>query len=281
MSEIKKKLRMKLEIVTLFPSYFDCALSESIIGRAKDNHLFDARIIDLREYGTGKHRVVDDTPFGGGGGMVLALEPLVKALSDLGYQPQETLPPESRLILTSAAGKMFNQEKAVELSLAGRITIVCGHYLGVDERITKLFEIEELSIGDYVLTGGEPAAAVMLDAIVRLIPGALGDFSSALADSHQEGLLGAPVYTRPETYLGQTVPAELLSGDHKRVAEFRRELSLKKTAENRPDILSRPEIAADLSDKEKKTLENSCRAGLEQRTSITNRSEAPVDKAGL
>lgn len=261
MSAGKKKDKLVLEIVTLFPKYFDAALSESIIGRARDSQLFDVRIIDLRDHGIGKHRVVDDAPFGGGGGMVLALEPLVNALSDLGYQPNETL--ESRLILTSAAGKTFNQDKAVELSLESRITIICGHYLGVDERLTELFAFEEISIGDYVLTGGEPAAAVMLDAIVRLIPGALGDFSSALADSHQEGLLGAPVYTRPETYLGKTVPGELLGGDHKRVAEFRRKRSLRKTAENRPDILARPEIAADLNKEEKEMLKQMSSAGFD------------------
>ncbi len=265
-----KTNKLVLEIVTLFPKYFDAALSESIIGRAKGSRLFEVRIIDLRGYGIGKHRIVDDAPFGGGGGMVLALEPLVNALSDLGYQANETLPANSRLILTSAAGKSFNQKKAVQLSLAGRITFICGHYLGVDERITELFDIEEISIGDYVLTGGELATAVMIDAIVRLIPGALGDFSSALADSHQEGLLGAPVYTRPESFLGKTVPSELLSGDHKRVAEFRRQRSVRKTAQNRPDILARPEIAADLNEEEKEMLKRTRLAGAYGKENIHN-----------
>ncbi|MFQ5606385.1 MAG: tRNA (guanosine(37)-N1)-methyltransferase TrmD [Candidatus Zixiibacteriota bacterium] len=242
--------KLAIEIITLFPGYFDSPLGESIVKRAKDDRLFDVRCVNLRDYGVGKHRVVDDTPFGGGGGMVLALEPLVNCLGDLGFEPGRTQT-DRKLVLTSAAGRRFTQADAVELSLASRVTIICGHYLGVDERLLGLFDIEELSIGDYVLTGGEPAAAVMLDAIVRLIPGALGDFSSALADSHQEKILGAPVYTRPESFNGHLVPAELLSGDHQKVAEYRRRSGLARTARNRPDIIDHPEVLSELTDDEK------------------------------
>ncbi len=252
--------RLKIEIVTLFPEYFTGLIRQSIIGRGIDAGLFEIKTIDLRDYGIGKHRQVDDTPFGGGGGMTLMLEPLTNCLIDLGYQPKgedrdsAKNDSKSRLILTSAAGKRFTQDKAVEFSLFERVTIICGHYLGVDERLLDIFEIEELTIGDFVLTGGEPAAATMLDAICRLRPGALGNFSSALSDSHQEGILGPPVYTRPETFRGLTIPEELLSGHHEKISRFRRESALKKTAEMRPDILSRPEIAQELSDKEREVF---------------------------
>jgi len=241
---------LTIEIVTLFPDYFAGLREQSIIGRGIKAGLFAIRTINLREYGLGKHKQVDDTPFGGGGGMTLMLEPLTNCLLDLGYHTKDerdNKSADSRLILTSAAGKRFEQKKAVELSLLKRVTIICGHYLGVDERLLELFEIEELTLGDFVLTGGEPAAAVMADAICRLTPGALGNFSSALADSHQEGLLGAPVYTRPETFHGLSVPNELLSGNHKEIAQFRRESALKKTAQMRPDILSRDDVAQELS----------------------------------
>ncbi|HSG98757.1 MAG TPA: tRNA (guanosine(37)-N1)-methyltransferase TrmD, partial [candidate division Zixibacteria bacterium] len=227
--------KLTLEIVTLFPGYFEGVTRESILGRGLTAGLFDIRIVNLREFGLGKHRIVDDTPYGGGGGMVLMLEPLVKCLNTLGYRTGE-LATDGRLLLTSAAGEPFRQDKAVELSLAKRVTIICGHYLGVDERLLDLFPIEEISIGDYVLTGGEPAAAVIVDAICRLVPGALGDFSSALADSHQERILGAPVYTRPENFAGLAVPEELKSGDHKKIAEYRRREALRKTALRRPEI---------------------------------------------
>ncbi len=251
--------KLTIEIVTLFPEYFTGLIRQSIIGRGVDAGLFVIKTVNLREYGIGKHRQVDDTPFGGGGGMTLMLEPLTNCLIDLGCQPKSDdskADRESRLILTSAAGKRFTQNKAVELSLLKRVTIVCGHYLGVDERLLEIFDIEELSLGDFVLTGGEPAAATMLDSICRLIPGALGNFSSALTDSHQEGILGAPVYTRPETFRGLSTPTELLSGNHKEIARFRRESALQKTARMRPDILARPEIAQSLSDEEQELLTN-------------------------
>lgn len=258
MGETTKELkddRLSIEIVTLFPGYFEGALRESIIGRGIQAQLFEIRIINLRDFGLGKHRTVDDTPFGGGGGMTLMPEPLVNCLASLGYKPNADLDSDTELLITSAAGAPFVQRDAVRMSLKKRVTIICGHYLGVDERILELFPIREVSIGDYTLTGGEPAASVMLDAICRLIPGALGNFSSAQADSHQEGILGAPVFTRPEEFMGLRAPAELLSGDHKKVAEYRRKQALAKTKRCRPELLEKEEIQSRLSDEDVEYLE--------------------------
>jgi len=168
--------------------------------------------------------------------MVLKIEPLFECLSSLRYHKSDKT--GERIILTSAAGNLFTQDKAVEYSLLERVTIICGHYLGIDERILSLFPIEEISIGDYVMTGGEAAAAVLLDSITRLIPGVLGNFESALSDSHTEKFLGAPVYTRPEEYMEFKVPEPLLQGNHKEIKKFRRLESLRKTYENRPDLLN-------------------------------------------
>ncbi len=230
----------RIEIVTLFPGYFDSILKESILGRGLEDKLFEIRIINLRDYATDKHRTADDTPYGGGGGMVLKVEPLYNCLKSLGFE--ESCKEGERIVLTSAAGKRFSQDRAVEYSLLERLTIICGHYLGVDERILSLFEIEEISIGDFVLTGGEPAAAVMIDAVTRLIPGVLGNFESALADSHTEKLLGTPVYTRPEEFKGLKVPEVLLKGNHRLIEKFRKEEAIKKTYKNRPDILNEIEL---------------------------------------
>ncbi len=227
--------RMKIEIVTLFPGYFDSIVKESMIARGLESRFFEIRIINLRDFTDDRHQTADDAPYGGGGGMVLKVEPLYKCLKSLGYDGNSKQ--GEKIILTSAAGKRFTQDKAVEYSLLDRLTVICGHYLGVDERILELFRMDEISIGDYVLTGGEPAAAVMLDAVVRLIPGVLGNFESALTDSHTEELLGAPVYTRPEEFMGLKVPEKLLSGNHAMVEKFREKESIKKTYRNRPDLL--------------------------------------------
>jgi len=231
---------MRIEIVTLFPDWFDTVISRSIIGRGIENRLFDIQIINLRDYATDKHRTADDTPYGGGGGMVLKVEPLYRCLKDLGFEKK--MKPGEQLILTSAAGRKFIQEKAVEYSLLNRLTIICGHYLGVDERILSLFDIEEISIGDYVMTGGEAAATVITDAVVRLIPGVLGNFESAMADSHTEKMLGAPVYTRPEEFMGLPVPEILLGGNHRLTEEYRRKEAIRKTLENRPELLDEIEL---------------------------------------
>ncbi|MCH9032432.1 MAG: tRNA (guanosine(37)-N1)-methyltransferase TrmD [candidate division Zixibacteria bacterium] len=241
--------KLKIEIITLFPSYFDGPLRESILGRGIREGLYNIETINLREFGLGKHKVVDNAPFGGGGGMALMLEPLTKCLESLGYSADDPngFEKDCHLILTSAAGKKFEQKLAVEYSLARRLTIICGHYLGVDERLLSLFPMEEISIGDFTLTGGEPAAAVMVDAVCRLVPGALRNFSSAQEDSHQEGILGAPVYTRPEIYREMPTPKELLSGDHKKVKEYRRQSALEKTERMRPDLLRKKDISESVS----------------------------------
>ena len=234
---------MKLEIVTLFPGYFDSVVTQSIIGRGMKDGLFDIQIINLRDFTDDKHQTADDKPFGGGGGMVLKIEPLYKCLSELGYG--KTPPENSRIVLTSAAGKRLTQDRAVRWSLLDRLTVICGHYLGVDARLLELFEIEEISIGDYVLTGGEAAAGVIVDVVTRLIPGVLGNFESALADSHTEKILGPPVYTRPEKFLGLEVPEVLIGGHHENVQRFRRRSALKKTYDNRPDLLDESELDDD------------------------------------
>lgn len=235
--------RMKIEIITLFPAYFDSVVNQSIIGRGREKRLFDIEIINLRDFTTDRHNTADDKPFGGGGGMVLMVEPLDRCLGALGYSAGVN--EDEKIVLTSAGGRLFDQPQAVEYSLLNRLTVICGHYLGVDERLLELYEIEEVSIGDYVLTGGEPAAAVMLDAVVRLIPGVLGNFESALADSHVEKILGAPVYTRPEEYKGVNVPETLLGGNHKEIENFRRREALKKTYFKRPELLDGIELPKD------------------------------------
>ena len=238
---------MKFEIITLFPDYFSLSLKQSLIGKAIERQLFDIEIIYLRDFATDKHRTVDDTPFGGGGGMVMKVEPLDACLRSLGYR-RKTEPDaddsskKERIVLTSAAGTLFNQAKAIEYSLCDRITIICGHYLGIDERILGLYEIDELSIGDYILTGGEPAAAVMLEAIARLIPKVLGNFESALNDSYMDEIVGTPCYTRPAVYEGFPVPEELMSGDHKKVKTFRRMRAIEKCFTTRPDLLRTAEL---------------------------------------
>jgi tRNA (guanine37-N1)-methyltransferase len=226
---------MKFEIITLFPKYFESVAAQSVIARGLEKNLFELRIIDLRDFAADKHKTADDAPYGGGGGMVLKIEPLYNCLRSLGYG--RTNRPDEKIILTSAAGKLFNQKKAIEYSLQNRLAIICGHYLGVDERILSLFEIDEISIGDYVITGGEAAAAAILDAVGRLIPGVLGNFESALADSHTEKLLGSPVYTRPEEFMGHRVPETLLGGNHAEIKKYRQKEAIRKTFENRPELL--------------------------------------------
>jgi tRNA (guanine37-N1)-methyltransferase len=238
---------MKFDIVTLFPDYFAIPLRQSLVGKGLDKKLFDIEITNLRDFATDRHKTVDDRPFGGSGGMVLKLEPLDACLKSLGHahRDDQSDGDRSKIILTSAAGRPFDQATAKRLSLTERMTIVCGHYLGVDERIRQLYEIEEISIGDYILTGGEPAALVMIDAIVRLIPGVLGNFESALNDSHMENLLGTPHYTRPAEYDGLKVPAPLLSGDHAAIEKFRRYEAIRRCYRHRPELLESEELSPD------------------------------------
>lgn len=246
---------MKFELITLFPDYFTLSLRQSLIGKAAENGLFDIEIINLRDFATDKHRTVDDTPFGGGGGMVMKVEPLDRCLGQLGYKhcgSSSSRPDKERIVMTSAAGIPFNQDAAVRYSLCDRITIVCGHYLGVDERILSLYEMDEISIGDYILTGGEPAAAVIVDAVARLIPKVLGNFESALNDSYMNQMLGSPCYTRPSEYEGLRVPDVLMSGNHVEIDKFRRVEAIKKCMRHRPELIH----SADLTDEETRLIED-------------------------
>lgn len=236
---------MKFDIVTLFPDYFALPLQQSLVGKGQDKKLFETEITNLRDFATDRHKTVDDRPFGGSGGMVLKLEPLDACLKSLGHAHRNdgNCADAGNIVLTSAAGRPFDQPTAKRLSLSDRVTIVCGHYLGVDERIRQLYEIEEVSIGDYILTGGEPAALVMVDAVARLIPGVLGNFESALNDSHMENLLGSPHYTRPAEYDDLKVPETLLSGDHAAIEKFRRMEAIARCYRNRPELLAREELS--------------------------------------
>ena len=223
---------LRINVVTLFPDWFTAPLSSSILGRAAAGGLVEFRIVQLRDYAHDKHHTVDDAPYGGGAGMVLRVEPLVEAVEDL-----EVV--QGPIVLLSARGTLFTHDTAVRYSLGGELTLLCGHYKDVDQRVVDVLGAEELSIGDFVLSGGEPAALSVVDAVVRLLPGALGDHESASSDSHYEGLLAPPSYTRPPSYRGLDVPDVLLSGDHDKIAAWRAAQAERLTRERRPDLWSR------------------------------------------
>jgi tRNA (guanine37-N1)-methyltransferase len=221
---------MTINIITLFPGMFSGIFEESIIKRAVSKGLAVINLIDLRRFGEGPHKVVDDTPYGGGGGMVIKPGPVADALSSYAEK--------GHVILTTPRGSLFTQADALRLSRMETITIICGHYEGIDERVTELFVDEELSIGDYVLTGGEIPAMTMTDAVIRLIPGVLGMDTILTGDSHYDGLLEHPHYTRPPEFMGIKVPEVLLSGDHENIRLFRKKMSLLKTKKQRPDLFN-------------------------------------------
>jgi tRNA (guanine37-N1)-methyltransferase len=228
---------MRIDIITLFPEICRAPLNESMMKRAQENGVLELHIHNLRDWTTDKHHVVDDAPFGGGQGMVMKAEPVFRAVEELqGKTPNAQLQ-KPRVILMSPAGCRFNQELARRLATESHLIIVCGHYEGVDHRVIEHLIDEEISIGDYVLTNGAIAAVILVDAIVRLIPGVLGDEQSALDDSFREGLLEAPQYTRPADFRGWKVPEILLGGNHGQIAKWRKEQSHKRTRENRPDLL--------------------------------------------
>jgi len=237
---------VRIDVLTIFPNVISSVIGESLIKKAREKNLVEFKIWDIREFTTDKHNTVDDTPFGGGGGMVMKVEPLAGALEKV----LSRLSGKKKIILTSASGKKFDQKMAQDFSREENLIIICGHYAGVDERLKQLFELEEISIGDFVLTGGELPALVVIDAVVRLIPGVLGNFQSAENDSFYSGILGFPQYTRPQTFKNLEVPEILISGDHEKVRIWRRKEALKKTFQNRPDLLEQ----AVLSDEDKKIL---------------------------
>ena len=229
---------MIFEILTLFPEMFDSYLATSILGRAIAQDKIRVRCHNIRDFAADKHRMTDDTPYGGGSGMVMKPEPLVRCLEAV----QGRDGPRARVILLSPQGRLFDQKAAWELSRLPRLILVCGKYEGVDERVRVLSVDEELSIGDYVLTGGELAAMVVLEATARLLPGVLGDEASTREESFSRGLLEYPQYTRPREFMGCPVPEVLLSGNHQEIAAWRRRKSLEQTFKKRPDLLRGAEL---------------------------------------
>ena len=224
---------MKIDIISVVPGLLESPFAHSIMKRAKDKGLLEVNVINLRDYTTYPRAQVDDYQFGGGAGMVLMIEPLVNAIEAL--QKQTTY---DEIIFLTPDGENFNQKIANELSLRNNLLLICGHYKGIDQRVRDHFVTREISIGDYVLSGGELAAAVIVDAVGRLIPGVLNDETSALTDSFQDNLLSPPVYTRPEDFRGWKVPEILMSGNHAKIAAWRDEASLQRTKERRPDLLN-------------------------------------------
>jgi tRNA (guanine37-N1)-methyltransferase len=219
---------LTISVVTLFPEVFAASFATSILGRAAAQGLVRYRVTQLRDYAHDKHQVVDDSPYGGGAGMVLKPEPFFEAVEDLRAGPP--------IVLLSARGRTFIHDDAVRFSLGNELTLLCGHYKDVDQRVADGLGAEELSIGDFVLSGGEPAALCVVDAVVRLLPGAIGDHESAATDSHYDGLLAPPSYTRPPSYRGMDVPGILLSGDHEKIAAWRAAQAERLTRERRPDL---------------------------------------------
>jgi len=244
--------QVKIDILTLFPDICRAPLGESIMKRAQENGIIDLRILNLRDWTTDKHHIVDDAPFGGGQGMVMKPEPIFAAVEELCGAKEKTANIQRpalevqqskiengkpKVIVMSPAGRRFDQQMATELSRESHLVIICGHYEGVDHRVIEHLVDLEISIGDYVLTNGAIAAVVFVDAIVRLLPGVLGHEQSAVDDSFSDGLLEAPQYTRPAEFRGWKVPQVLVSGNHAEIAKWREEQAMKRTRENRPDLL--------------------------------------------
>lgn len=223
---------MRIYVLTLFPEMVEPVLSASIVGKAREKGLVSIEVINFRDWSTSKHGNVDDTPYGGGGGMVLMPEPIFRAVEHLPLTGKKT-----RIILTCPQGETFTQKKAEELAREEELVIICGHYEGFDERIREHLVTDELSIGDFVLTGGEIASLAIVDSVVRLLPGVLGNERSAEHDSFTTGLLEHPHYTRPAEFRGWKVPDILLSGHHERIAEWRHREALRRTWQRRPDLL--------------------------------------------
>ncbi len=241
---------LKIDVISIFPEMFYPVLQNGIVGKALENKLVQVVTHDLRDYASGKHKNTDDSPFGGGPGMVMKPEPLYKAITSLNLE--SNIP----VIALSAQGKLFDQKVAERLSQQEQIVIVCGRYEGVDERILEHYVTEEISIGDYIVSGGEIPAMLIIDSVIRLIPGALGHGDEAISDdSHTSGILQFPQYTRPAEFEGKKVPEVLLSGDHQAIANWRRTEALRRTLERRPDLLNSANL--DAHDREKlRNIEN-------------------------
>ena len=230
---------LRFDIITIFPEFFTEVIDCGILRRARNAGLVEVTAHDLRQWTTDKHHVVDDRPFGGGDGMVLKPEPIFTGVEALtGASRKEDLPAKTRVVLLSAQGEVFSQALAQDISQnTSHVVLLCGRYEGVDERVAETLVTDEISIGDYVLSGGEPAAVVVVDAVVRLLPGALGSETSAVYESFSEGLLDHPQYTRPPEFRGMRVPEVLLSGNHAEIERWRKEAAIQKTKRKRPDLL--------------------------------------------
>lgn len=237
---------MKIDVLTLFPEMFTGVFNSSILGKAQEKGIVKLQAINFRSYANNKHNTVDDYPYGGGGGMVLKPEPVFAAVEALCEQAEEA----PHVILMCPQGERYTQRKAEELSAAKHLVFICGHYEGYDERIRKHLVTDEISVGDYVLTGGELPAMTVIDSVVRLLPGVLGNETSAVTDSYSTGLLEYPHYTRPAVFRDMKVPDELLSGHHGNIEKWRRQQSLVRTLERRPDLLE----TAELTEAERKWL---------------------------
>jgi len=242
---------MKIDVITVFPSMFTGVFEASILGKAQEKGIVSLRTVNFRDFATNKHGSVDDYPYGGGGGMVLKPEPVFAAVESV-IEPDE---PKPRIILMCPQGETFTQRKAEELAKERHLVFICGHYEGYDERIREHLATDEISIGDYVLTGGELPAMVVIDCVVRLLPGALGNERSAVTDSFSNGLLEYPQYTRPAKFREWSVPEVLLSGHHANIERWRRQQSLIRTLRRRPDLLER----AELTPEEREWLESARR----------------------
>lgn len=241
---------MKISILTIFPDFFGPALDEGMIRAAREKGRLEVEVVGLREFTDDSHRTTDDYPFGGGPGMIMKVEPLDRALQRMGLGDRTARTAEDRVVLLSPQGRAFRQSVALEYARLERLILICGRYKGVDERVYDHLADEELSIGDFVLSGGEPAALCVVDAVARLLPDVVGAFDSVESDSFHSGLLDAPYYTRPAEYRGWKVPDVLLSGNHAAIARHRRQQALRRTFERRPDLLEN----AALTDEDRRFL---------------------------
>jgi tRNA (guanine37-N1)-methyltransferase len=235
------KPAMRIDVMTLFPAMFEGPMTESMLWKARDRKLLDLRLHDIRDYTTDKHHTADDIPYGGGGGMIMKAEPVAKAVEDV----LKDAPASTPVILMTPQGRVFSHAIAKELAQYSQIVLVCGRYEGIDDRVRQLVATDEISIGDFVLTGGELPAMVIIDAVIRHIPGVLGAEGAAEADSHADGILEGPHYTRPPEWRGLVVPQVLQEGDHAKVAKWRREQGLRRTWQQRPDLLMKAELTDD------------------------------------
>jgi len=230
---------MRVSILTIFPDFFGPALAEGMIRAAREKGRLEVEVVGLRDFTDDTHRTTDDYPFGGGPGMIMKVEPLDRALQSMALGDRDSRPSDARVVLLSPQGRPFTQQVAFEYAGLARLVLLCGRYKGVDERVREHLADEELSLGDFVLSGGEPAALCVVDAVARLLPGVVGTFDSVESDSFHSGLLDASYYTRPADYRGWKAPEVLLSGNHAAISRHRREESLRRTWERRPDLLEK------------------------------------------